>query len=149
MELLRPGDEIKLTIQHDPLPVGFQVSAKQSSAQILRTILFLLLFFVVVVVSHSHKKREKAKIHAYTLHTKLLCYFNSPMFYVRLFDSFCFFHFFLLMFFSSVSLCATILTNSLGFYKMVFFSFCHKLIANVYCFKSTRWTLLKLSQYCY
>lgn len=27
MELLRPGDEIKLTIQHDPLPVGFQVSA--------------------------------------------------------------------------------------------------------------------------
>lgn len=26
MELLRPGDEIKLTIQHDPLPVGFQVS---------------------------------------------------------------------------------------------------------------------------
>ncbi|XP_055300028.1 protein lap4-like isoform X20 [Sitodiplosis mosellana] len=24
MELLRPGDEIKLTIQHDPLPVGFQ-----------------------------------------------------------------------------------------------------------------------------
>lgn len=25
MELLRPGDEIKLTIQHDPLPVGFQV----------------------------------------------------------------------------------------------------------------------------
>lgn len=27
MELLRPGDEIKLTIQHDPLPAGFQVSA--------------------------------------------------------------------------------------------------------------------------
>lgn len=26
MELLRPSDEIKLTIQHDPLPVGFQVS---------------------------------------------------------------------------------------------------------------------------
>lgn len=25
MELLRPGDEIKLTIQHDPLPVGYQV----------------------------------------------------------------------------------------------------------------------------
>lgn len=25
-QLLRPGDEIKLTIQHDPLPVGFQVS---------------------------------------------------------------------------------------------------------------------------
>lgn len=29
MELLRPGDEIKLTIQHDPLPVGFQVSANR------------------------------------------------------------------------------------------------------------------------
>lgn len=28
MELLRPGDEIKLTIQHDPLPAGFQVSQK-------------------------------------------------------------------------------------------------------------------------
>lgn len=28
MELLRPGDEIKLTIQHDPLPVGFQVSTE-------------------------------------------------------------------------------------------------------------------------
>lgn len=28
MELLRPGDEIKLTIQHDPLPIGFQVSVK-------------------------------------------------------------------------------------------------------------------------
>lgn len=25
MELLRPRDEITLTIQHDPLPVGFQV----------------------------------------------------------------------------------------------------------------------------
>lgn len=30
MELLRPGDEIKLTIQHDPLPVGFQVSTGRS-----------------------------------------------------------------------------------------------------------------------
>lgn len=30
MELLRPGDEIKLTIQHDPLPVGFQVSMRNS-----------------------------------------------------------------------------------------------------------------------
>lgn len=26
MELLRPCDDIKLTIQHDPLPAGFQVS---------------------------------------------------------------------------------------------------------------------------
>lgn len=26
MELLRPCDEIKLTVQHDPLPAGFQVS---------------------------------------------------------------------------------------------------------------------------
>lgn len=25
MELLRPGDDIKLYVQHDPLPVGFQV----------------------------------------------------------------------------------------------------------------------------
>lgn len=25
-ELLRPCDEIKLTVQHDPLPPGFQVS---------------------------------------------------------------------------------------------------------------------------
>lgn len=25
-ELLRPGDDIKLFIQHDPLPIGFQVS---------------------------------------------------------------------------------------------------------------------------
>lgn len=25
MELLRPRDDITLTIQHDPLPVGFQV----------------------------------------------------------------------------------------------------------------------------
>lgn len=25
MELLRPCDEIKLTVQHDPLPAGFQV----------------------------------------------------------------------------------------------------------------------------
>lgn len=25
MELLRPGDEIRLTIRHDPLPEGFQV----------------------------------------------------------------------------------------------------------------------------
>lgn len=25
MELLRPGDSIKLMIRHDPLPVGFQV----------------------------------------------------------------------------------------------------------------------------
>lgn len=30
MELLRPGDEIKLTIQHDPLPVGFQVSIRNA-----------------------------------------------------------------------------------------------------------------------
>jgi len=27
LELLKPGDEIKLTIQHDPLPPGFQVSS--------------------------------------------------------------------------------------------------------------------------
>lgn len=26
MELLRPSNEIKLFVQHDPLPVGFQVS---------------------------------------------------------------------------------------------------------------------------
>lgn len=26
IELLRPGDEIVLTVQHDPLPIGFQVS---------------------------------------------------------------------------------------------------------------------------
>lgn len=26
MELLRPCDDIRLTIQHDPLPNGFQVS---------------------------------------------------------------------------------------------------------------------------
>lgn len=25
MELLRPSDDIKLYVQHDPLPVGFQV----------------------------------------------------------------------------------------------------------------------------
>lgn len=25
-ELLKPGNEIKLTIQHDPLPAGFQVN---------------------------------------------------------------------------------------------------------------------------
>lgn len=25
LELLKPGDDIKLTIQHDPLPAGFQV----------------------------------------------------------------------------------------------------------------------------
>ena len=25
MELLRPCDDIKLTVQHDPLPAGFQV----------------------------------------------------------------------------------------------------------------------------
>lgn len=30
MELLRPCDEIKLTVQHDPLPVGFQVSRRVS-----------------------------------------------------------------------------------------------------------------------
>lgn len=28
MELLRPGDEIQLTIQHDPLPDGYQVNIK-------------------------------------------------------------------------------------------------------------------------
>lgn len=28
MELLRPCDEIKLTVQHDPLPAGFQVRQK-------------------------------------------------------------------------------------------------------------------------
>lgn len=28
MELLRPCDEIKLTVQHDPLPAGFQVNTK-------------------------------------------------------------------------------------------------------------------------
>jgi PDZ domain len=31
MELLRPGDEIKLTVQHDPLPAGFQVRAYKLS----------------------------------------------------------------------------------------------------------------------
>lgn len=25
IELLKPGNEIKLTVQHDPLPAGFQV----------------------------------------------------------------------------------------------------------------------------
>lgn len=30
MELLRPCDDIQLTIQHDPLPAGFQVIIKSS-----------------------------------------------------------------------------------------------------------------------
>lgn len=31
MELLRPCDEIKLTVQHDPLPAGFQVNLNNFS----------------------------------------------------------------------------------------------------------------------
>lgn len=30
MELLRPCDDIKLTVQHDPLPPGFQVREKKT-----------------------------------------------------------------------------------------------------------------------
>lgn len=30
MELLKPGNDIKLTIQHDPLPAGFQVCIELS-----------------------------------------------------------------------------------------------------------------------
>lgn len=29
MELLRPCDDIKLTVQHDPLPAGFQVCLRK------------------------------------------------------------------------------------------------------------------------
>lgn len=38
IELLRPGDEIVLTVQHDPLPIGFQVSTsnlKQSNVNLI------------------------------------------------------------------------------------------------------------------
>lgn len=42
MELLKPGNDIKLTIQHDPLPAGFQVCI---------FILFLFCFFLSVFVS--------------------------------------------------------------------------------------------------
>lgn len=51
MELLRPGDEIKLTIQHDPLPVGFQVSTK--TIENCASILFSYFFFRSTV-----RKRE-------------------------------------------------------------------------------------------
>ena len=36
MELLRPCDDIKLTIQHDPLPAGFQVSFDRFLQKILQ-----------------------------------------------------------------------------------------------------------------
>ena len=36
MELLRPCDDIKLTIQHDPLPAGFQVSFDHFLQKILQ-----------------------------------------------------------------------------------------------------------------
>lgn len=31
MELLRPCDDIKLTVQHDPLPAGFQVRIRKEN----------------------------------------------------------------------------------------------------------------------
>lgn len=39
LELLKPGNEIKLTIQHDPLPAGFQV--------------YLIDFFKIIFISFS------------------------------------------------------------------------------------------------
>lgn len=45
MELLRPGDEIKLTIQHDPLPDGYQVSVS-----------FIINFYVITISQITEKE---------------------------------------------------------------------------------------------
>lgn len=58
MELLRPGDEIKLTIQHDPLPVGFQVSTTSRK--------YCGPFFSCLSFFWSHSKREKAKMRVHS-----------------------------------------------------------------------------------
>lgn len=42
MELLRPCDDIILTVQHDPLPAGFQVKR------------FILFFLCLLFSSHLH-----------------------------------------------------------------------------------------------
>lgn len=45
MELLRPGDQIVLTIQHDPLPENYQVNStlKFSTTLLLNSCLVMLL----------------------------------------------------------------------------------------------------------
>lgn len=49
LELLKPGDEIKLTIQHDPLPPGFQVSKVEEDIFLL---FFCALFSWLCFVCH-------------------------------------------------------------------------------------------------
>lgn len=43
LELLKPGDEIKLTIQHDPLPPGFQVSKLEEDIFFVRSLVGFVL----------------------------------------------------------------------------------------------------------
>lgn len=43
LELLKPGDEIKLTIQHDPLPPGFQVSQVEEDSFFVRSLVGFVL----------------------------------------------------------------------------------------------------------
>lgn len=50
LELLKPGDEIKLTIQHDPLPPGFQVSQVEEDSFFLW--IFCALFSWLCFVCH-------------------------------------------------------------------------------------------------
>lgn len=64
MELLRPGDEIKLTIQHDPLPVGFQVSAKQSSANIADHSFLASVYRCCCRVSFTKRESENTRVHS-------------------------------------------------------------------------------------
>lgn len=51
MELLRPGDQIVLTIQHDPLPENYQVNCSECTLQvntIMRHYLFYFFFQIAV-----------------------------------------------------------------------------------------------------
>lgn len=63
MELLRPGDEIKLTIQHDPLPIGFQVSVKRDD---------VFLFSSQHCLCWEKQQQNKMKmipfVHVYSIH---------------------------------------------------------------------------------
>lgn len=56
MELLRPCDDIKLTVQHDPLPAGFQVRIEKN-----------LLHTHVIAITFVYKSVNLSQISDYLL----------------------------------------------------------------------------------
>lgn len=84
MELLRPGDQIVLTVQHDPLPENYQVSYLYFNYYLLASYCtyiegLLLNYKIAFSIKHAYENvtiNHKFTINVITLNSQNLQYFN-------------------------------------------------------------------------